>query len=167
MALSRILKEVVGLERRMAQLYASTAKDTTDAKVAEILRLMSAESQAHAEGLESRYEVFETSLPGENEVEEVVLSLKDKIVGLGESKDYLLVLREGVKLEGKIGELYQGISEMLRVEEEAVALLGDTEESGEEKASEVLWKIAMEEIDHQRILSNAYEALLRRKGHPY
>ena len=167
MELSRVLKEVVRLERHIAQLYAETAKGATDAKVVEILRLMSDESQIHAEGLESRYEMFETSLPGEAGIEEVVLSLKDRIVGLGESKDCLSVLREGIKLEGKIGELYQEISEMLEVEEKAVALLKDTEENGEEKASKILWKIAMEEIEHQRILSNAYEALLRREGHPY
>ncbi len=54
MELSHILANAVELEKRMARLYTHAQESASDAKVGRVLRLMSQESQIHAQRLASK-----------------------------------------------------------------------------------------------------------------
>jgi len=151
---SRILWDVIELEKRIAGLYTDAARTASDTGVAKVLGMLSKESHLHAHRLASRHGLVVPSQSESNEgVEEIVRSLEDRVVRLGGSNDLVEVIHEGIEIEKRMEELYQDVSRTLR-------------ERGEEKASKVVWQIAIEEEEHQRVLSKAYEALLFNKEGP-
>lgn len=149
MELSRVLRDVVELERSIAELYTKAATYAGDPEVADMLRLLAKESRLHAGKIESE-------ISDESGISELLSSLEDRIGALKKSKDSFEVLQAGIEMERKLEELYRGIAETLEFEEE-IAALGEHEGEGEEEeASRVLKEIAADERRHQRFLMEIY-----------
>ena len=148
MELSRILANAVELEKRIARLYTDTQEAASDAEVGRVLKLMSRESQIHAQRLASRHGAIISSQSGNDEAIGLVAeSLGNRVASLRSSTDVFEVIQESIAVEKRMEKLYRDIARILK-------------ESEDEEASKVLWQIAMEEKEHQRMLSKVYEAML-------
>jgi rubrerythrin len=153
MDVSKILKEVILLERGVKKLYEDIAreKDEDDAEVAKVLRILAKESEDHAKKLESRYGIFVKAETINEGVSSLLSVLSESMDKLKLNTKPIEVLHEGIKIEGYLEQLYKGLADNYETEENLERFLLEMEES-DLKPSELFMQIAEDERKHQQML---------------
>ena len=154
MDISKILKEVVLLERDVKKIYEDIARDKEkeNKEIGRVLRILARESESHAKKLESRYGIFIKA----EAIDEGVTGLLSLLSGsIAKVKDKVLpveVLREGIKVEGYMEQLYKGLADNYETEEQLGELLLEVQRERDLKPSELFKEIAVDERKHQVML---------------
>jgi len=153
MDVSKILKDVILLERGVKKLYEDIARDKVkdNAEIAKVLRILAKESEAHAKKLESRYGIFVKAETINEGVSSLLSVLSESMAKLKMNTKPVEVLHEGIKIEGYLEQLYEGLADNYETEENLERFLLEMEERGL-KPSELFRNIAAEEKGHQKIL---------------
>ena len=160
MGISEILTDAILLERGIRDLYEDIAVSADDAKTARILKILAAESEAHAKQLESCYGILGKPESISAGVEGLVSMLSERIVKLKEKTNLTEVLREGIRLEAYIEQLYKGLSDSYKLEEQLHKTLGEGHEEAS-KIYEIFKQIAADEKEHQDLLQKSLSQILK------
>ncbi len=151
MDISKVLTDVILLERGMRKQYEDIAADADNAEIAKTLRILASESEDHARDLESRHGIsVKSQITGEG-VEGLLSLLSGRIAKLKEKVSPAEVLQEGIEIEGYMEELYKGLADNYELEEQLGEVLSEVQQAAL-KLSEVFRKIAADERQHQDML---------------
>ena len=158
--ISEILTGAILLEKGVRDLYENIADSTDNVEIARILEILAVESGAHAKQLESCYGILVKPESIKAGIEGLLSTLSERIVKVKEKTNPVEVLREGIRLEGYIEQLYKGLSDSYKLEEQLYKSLG--EGHGEaSKIYEVFKQIAADEKEHQDLLQNSLSQILK------
>ena len=165
MDVSRVLQDVVLLERGVKQLYADAAREKMkdNAEVAKVLGLLARESETHAKEVEAAYGVSGKTRTGSEGVKSLLSVLGQSMAELRGSTKPVEVLRGGMKIEGHLEQLYRGLADNYETEESFESILLEKEESGL-KPSQLFRKIAEDEKRHQQMLQALTPRIINADG---
>ena len=164
MDISKILKEVILLERGVKKTYENIARDKEkeNKEIGRVLRVLARESEAHAKKLESRYGIFVKAETVSEGVNGLLSVLSESMAKLKMNTKPVEVLHEGIKIEGYLEQLYKGLADNYETEENLEGFLLEMEERGL-KPSELFREIATDERKHQQMLQRLTPQII--KGH--
>lgn len=160
MDISKILTDVILLERGLKTLYENIAANTDNAETARTLRILSTESGAHAKVLESRYQKFVKSEVVDKGSKDLLSLLSERIAKMNEKAGPVEVLREGIEIEGHMEQLYKGLADNYKQEEEFDKSLGKVQKEAP-KIVEIFMQIAADERRHQHILQSYVSKIVK------
>jgi bacterioferritin (cytochrome b1) len=153
MDVSKILKEVILLERGVKKMYEEIARDKVkdNVEIAKVLGILARESEDHAKELESRYGIFVKAETVNVGVNSLLSVLSESMAKLKMITKPVEVLHEGIKIEGYMEQLYKGLADNYETEENLERFILEIEEKSL-KPSELFRKIAADEREHQQML---------------
>jgi rubrerythrin len=162
MDVSKIMKEVVLLERGVKKLYEDIAreKEEDNVEVANVLRILAEESEDHAKQLESRYGIFVKAETINEGVSSLLSVLSESMDKLKMNNKPVQVLHEGIKIEGYLEQLYKGLADNYETEENLERILLEMEER-DLKPSELFRQIAEDERRHQQMLQGLTPQIIK------
>lgn len=160
MEISKVLEDVILLERGVKDLYTEIASDTENPDTAKILRILAAESEAHAKVLESRYGTLANPASVDEGVKGFLSLLGERISKIKGKTEPSLVLREGIEIEKYLEELYKGLADNYRTEERVGRSLGKDQKEAS-RISEIFDKISSDERRHRDLLRKHASQILK------
>jgi len=165
MDISKILKDVILLERGLRKMYEGIAidKGKENAELAKVVRVLASESEAHARKLESRYGILVKAEAVDEGVKGLLSMLSGNIAKVKEQALPVEVLREGIKVEGYMEQLYKELADNYEAEEQLGELSVEVQGSGL-KPSELFREIAADERKHQQMLQRLAPRIVKGDG---
>lgn len=159
MDISKVLTEIILLERGIKNLYADIAANTSNTESAKILRLLSRESEFHAQQIESRYDIKVEPESVDEGVTGLLSLISETINKVKEKTSPAEILQEGIEIEVYMEQFY----EELAADHELDGKLAKSQKTKEEtsKISNLLRKIAEDERNHQNMLKNYLSKIVR------
>lgn len=162
MDVSKVLEDVVLLERGVKNLYAEIAGRTENAETASILRILAAESEAHAKTLEARYGVSGKTSSRNEGVKGLLSLLRERISNIRNKTEPSEILREGIAIEDYMEKLYTELADSYKMGEQVDILLDKKQEEAL-KVSEIFRQIAADERRHRHMLQEYASQILKRE----
>ena len=150
MDISKVLTEIILLERGIKDLYADMAANTDNTESARMLRLLSRESEYHAQQLESRYDIKVKRESIDEGVAGLLSLISETINKIREKTSLTEILQEGIEIEGYMEKFYRELAANYKLDENLDKSLKRKEEAS--KISNLLIHIAADERNHQDML---------------
>ncbi|MBW2063327.1 MAG: hypothetical protein JRJ03_00200 [Deltaproteobacteria bacterium] len=148
------------MERGVKDLYTEIARNTENPDTAKILRILAAESEAHAKVLELRYGTFGNPASMDEGVKGLLSLLGERIRKIKRKIEPSLVLQEGIEIEKYMEELYKGLADNYKMEAQVMKSLGK-EQKDASKIGEIFDRISSDERRHRDILEKHASQMLK------